>query len=189
MAKVKGALLLEYARLIRANKDKDWKKYFTEEDSKVIFGTVLPNAWYPIEIVERAGEAVFKEIAQGKLENAWLWGKFVLEDIGNRFYRNLIRYQDPLGSLERIKTFIQQWYLFDDPKFPFIEVQQEAPNRVKMTIRYDRPFAAFEAYVHQLAGEFERIVELNGGKEIKVKITEHDYKADKPFAAVMVSWK
>jgi len=189
MAKVKGTLLIDYVRLIKTNKDKNWKQYFTEEDSKVVFGSVLSTFWYPIEIFEHLGKAVFKEIAQGKLELARLWGRFVIEDQGNRYYPSLIRFNDPLGSLERIRDFIQQWFQFDDPGFQAVEIVHEAKNRLKMIIRDDHPYDFFEAFVHQLAGEFERMVELNGGKEVEVKITEHDYTATQPSATIMVSWK
>lgn len=189
MSKVKGTQLMEYARLIRANKDRDWKKYFSEEEMKILFGTVLPNLWYPVEIFEHAGEAIFKEIAQGKPEMARLWGRFLFEDTSNRFYRNLLRQQDPVAALEKIKTFNMHWYRFDDHNFQPVEVVLEAPGRVKMTIRYDHYAAVFEPYAHQLCGEFEKMVEANGGKEVKVEIAEHDYKASRPFAVIMVSWK
>jgi len=189
MAKIKGTLLLEFVRMIRANKDKDWKKYFTEQNLKLIYGNILPNIWYPIEICERAGEAVFKEIAQGNLELAKAWGKFVVEDMGNRFYHHLVRFQDPVGALQRIKTFLKQWYIFDDPNFQAVDFAQLSPTTVKLTIRYDRPFEFFEPYIYQLAGEFEKIVELNGGKEPKAIIIESDYKSNKPSAVIEVSWK
>jgi hypothetical protein len=189
MTKIKGALLMEYVRLIRDNKDKDWKKYLDEEDSKIIFGAVMPNAWYPLEVYEHAGKAIFKEIAQGDLKNAKIWGRFVIEDLGNRFYHNLVRFQDPEGALERCMTFILQWFQFDDPNFQAIQVEKVGPKQVKMTLRNDHPYDYFEAYAYQSLGTFERIVELNGGKEVKAEITTQNYKSNTPSVTIMVSWK
>ena len=180
---------MEFARLIRDNKDRDWKKYLDEEDSKIIFGAVMPNAWYPIEVYEHAGKAIFKEIAQGDLKNARMWGRFVIEDLGNRFYHNLVRLNDPEGGLERCRTFIQQWFQFDDPNFQAIEVKKIGLKQVKITVRYYHPYDYFEAYAHQSLGTFERIVELNGGKEVKAEITEQNFKSHNPTVTITVSWK
>jgi len=189
MAKVKGTLLLEYVRLIKNNKDKNWQKYLTEEDIQIVFGSVMASAWYPIEIFERVGNAVFNEIAEGKLELSKLWGKFAVEDIVKRYYRSLVQPNDPMGSFERFRNFTKQWYQFDDPKFQPLEIVREAPNCAKITLRDDHPYDFFDAYAHQITGEFERIVELDGGKEVVAKITECDYKARQPWATIMVSWK
>ena len=189
MSKIKGALLLEYARLIRDNKDRNWKKYLTEEDLKTINDRILPNSWYPLEIYERAGNAIFNEIGQGKFANAWIWGKFVIEDLGNRFYHNLVRFQDPAGAVGKCRTFLSQWFQFDTPDFQAIEVLNISSTKIKVTVRYEHQFPFFEAYVHQLGGTLERIVELNGGKETKVTIIEHDWKANNPYAVLQVTWQ
>jgi len=180
---------MEFVRLIRDNKDRDWKKYLREEDMKVVFGTVMPNAWYPLETYEHAGLGIYTEIAQGKPENARLWGRFVIEDLGQRFYHNLVRYADPMGAIERCKTFLQHWFKFDDPNFQAIEVEKIHSNQAKVTIRYDHKLDFFEAYAYQSCGQFERIVELNGGKEAKVEIVEKDYNRSNPFVVIMISWK
>jgi hypothetical protein len=188
MHKIKGALLMEFVRLIRDNKDRDWKKYLSEEDMKVVFGTVMPNAWYPLEIYEHAGLAIYTEIAQSKPENAKVWGRYVIEDLGKRFYHNLIRNEDPMGAIERCMTFLQHWFKFDDPDFQAIRVEKVSPNRAKVTIRYDHPLEFFEAYAYQSCGQFERIVELNGGKDARVEIVQSDYKNASPFMVLMISW-
>jgi len=189
MSKVKGALLMNFAKLIRDNKDRAWSKYLTEDDMKVLFGTVMPNSWYPLDIYERAGFAIFNEIGQGKLQNAWTWGKFLIEDLGSRFYRNLVSYQEPIGSLERCRTFLNQWFQFDDPKFIPLEVEPQGKNQAKIIYRYERPLDFFEASVNQIAGSMERIVELNGGKEVKTSIVELAAKRNVPYAVLSISWK
>jgi hypothetical protein len=189
MSKIKGALLMEFVRLIRDNKDRDWNKYLTEDDKKLVFGSVLPNAWYPLEVYEHAGRAIFNEIAQGKPENAKLWGKFVIEDLGKRFYHNLVKFEDPMGAIERCKTFLQHWFRFDDPGFQPIEVEKISEHQAKVTISYDHAYEAFEGYAYQSCGQFERIVELNGGKEVTVQIVEKNYAGARPFVVIMISWK
>jgi len=180
---------MEYARLIRDNKDRDWKKYLNQEDLEIINGIVLPNCWYPLTAYEHAGHAIFSEIGQGKLENARVWGGFVIEDLCNRFYHHLVRFKDPAAAIERCRTFWSKWFQFDDPGFSAIEVEKVSPTEVKVKIRHDHPFDFFEAYSHQCAGTFARVAELNGGKEVSAEIVEHDWKKHQPYAVIKVNWK
>jgi len=189
MSKIKGALLLDLAKIIRENKNRDWKKYFNEADLKIISGTVMPSEWYDIGTYERAGFAIFQEIGQGKLPNAWIWGKFLIEDLGKRFYKNLVSFEDPFGSFKSCQTFLNQWFLFDDPKFQAIVVEQTGPSSVKISVKYDHPIDFFEASVHQVAGSMERIAELNGGKEVSIKISDMDANKPQPSAIITVTWK
>ncbi len=189
MSRIKGALLLDFAKIIRENKDRDWKKYFNDQDLKVINGTVLPNTWYDIGLYERAGFAIFKEIGQGKLSNAWVWGKFLIEDLGRRFYKNLIQYEDPIGSFQRCQTFLNQWFQFDDPQFQAFVAEQTGPSQVTIHVRYDHPIDFFEASVNQVAGSMERIAELNGGKEVDCRVTDLQANRPQPSAKITVSWK
>jgi len=188
MSKVKGSLLLEIARLIRTNKDKDWKKYLTEEDFAIINGRVLASSWYPMETYERAGWAIFQEIGGGKLEMARTWGRFVAEDVVNRYYPNLVRERDMMLALERFKLIRQQWYQFDDPNLIAIQIEPLGTNQAKITFRTDH-HASFEAHAHQTMGTFERLIELCGKKDVKAVITEHDWDSDHPYAVLVCSWK
>lgn len=43
--KVKGTVLLDYVRLIKAVKDKNWDKYLTDADKQIINGRILPSLW------------------------------------------------------------------------------------------------------------------------------------------------
>jgi hypothetical protein len=181
-------MLMESARLIRENKGRDWDKYLTAEDKQIIFGTVMPNSWYEIGVYERAGAAIFKEVAQGKLEMARIWGRFVIEDLGKRFYHNLVKLGDPAGAVGRCQTFIAQWFQFDEPDFQAIAVERLPGNQSRITIRYDHPYESFEPYIYELMGLFERIVELNGGAEARAEVVEKNYSSSKPYAVIMLRW-
>ncbi len=187
MGKVKGTLLLEIARLIRANKDRNWDRYLTEEDKEIIFSRILPSNWYPMETYERAGYAIFQEIGGGKLENARAWGRFVGEDIVKNFYHNL-EGQDPISALKRFAIFRQQWFQFDERDFKGIEVRQTGPKEAEVKIQSDHPSPHFEAYTHQVIGTFERLIELNQGKDVRIEIIEHNWSDEKPYSVLRISW-
>jgi len=188
MSKVKGSLLLEVARMIRANKNCDWKKYLNDKDLAIINGRVLASSWYPVESYERASFAIFMELAKGSLEVARQWGRFVVQDIIKRFYPNLVQEKDMAIALEKFKLIRQQWFQFDDPNVQPIEVQSLGPDKARLIIRSDHP-APFEPYAHQAAGSFERLVELCGKTEVKAEVTEHDWKSNHPYAVIILSWK
>ena len=189
MGKVKGSLLLEIARLIRANKDRNWDKYLTEQDKEIIFSKVLASSWYPLETYERAGYAIFMEIGQGKLENAYLWGRFVGEDIIKKFYSRLAEDQDPLSALKRFTIFRSQWFQFDTPDFKAIDLKQTAPKEVEVRIASDHPTPYFEPYTHQVIGTFERLLELNGAQNIKIEIIDHNWEGENPFSVLRIRWE
>ena len=189
MAEVKGSLLAGVVRLIRANKDKDWRKYFTEKDMEIIESQILPSSWYPLDTYERAEIAVFKEIAQGKLDVARAWGRFLIEDIIKNVYQTLVDEKDPKISLERFVMFRKQLFRFNDPNFQAIEFKSKAPGQVHVTLRAHHPLPEFEAYCHQAMGSFERLVEMAGAREAKAIIMEYDWKSQIPWATIEISWK
>ena len=189
MSKVKGALLVDFAKVIRDNKDRDWKKYLNEEDLKIISGTVMPSAWYDTGTYERAGFAIFQEVGQGKPANAFIWGKFLIEDLGKRFYKNLISFGDPIGSFKSCQTFLNQWFAFDDPGFQAFSVEQAGPTQVRILVKYDHHLDFFEASINQVAGSMERIAELNGAKGVTTRISDMQPDQPQPSATITVSWK
>ena len=188
MAKVKGSLLLDVARMIRASKDKDWKKYLNDKDLEIINSRVLASSWYPSETYERASYAIFQEIAGGNLNTAKAWGRFVMEDIVKRFYSSLVQEKDMVIALERFKVARLQWFQFDDPQFKAMEIEALGTNQAKIIIRSDHP-VPFEAYSYQSMGSFERLIELCGRKNVKAEIKEHDWKADQPYSVLVLSWE
>jgi len=189
MNQVKGSLLLEIARLIRANPDRNWDKYLTEQDKEIIFSKVLPSSWYPLETYERANYAIFIEIGQGKLENAFTWGRFVGEDIIKKFYSRLAEEQDPFSALKRFAVFHTLWFKFDEQDFKLIDLRQTAPKEVEAKIATPAYTPYFEAYTYQLMGTFERLLELNGAQNIKIEITDHNWEGENPFSVIRVRWE
>ena len=189
MGRVKGSIFLNYVRIIRANKERDWGKYLTDADLKLVFSEIMAHRWHPLDAYERIGYAIFQELAQGKMEIAWQWGRFAGEDIGKRYYHYLTRADDPLKCIEWTKLFVQQGYQFDQPDFQALKFETLGPNQVKILIQYDHPSKAFAPYVYQVAGTYERLVEINGGKEVKVDIVKKNIEGSNPCAEILVSWK
>jgi hypothetical protein len=188
MGQVKGSLLLETARMLRAHKDRDWKKYLSDQDLAVINSRIMPSTWYPLDLYERATYAIFQEIAQGKLEVAWAWGKFVGEDLIKRFYPNLVSLDDMMIALDRFKLIRQQWFKLKDPNLNPIEIQKVEKHQAKIILRVDHP-TNFEPYTYQTAGTFERMIEMCRKTDVKVIVGSHDWASNHPFAELLTTWK
>ncbi len=189
MSEVKGSLLLEVARLIRANKDRDWTKYLTERDLEIVHSQILPSSWYPLDTYERAELAIFKEIGREKLENARTWGRFAMDDMIKTVYQNLVEEQEPMQTLQRFALFRRQLFKFPDPAFQTIEFKDLGPNHSQVIIRLGHPLKEFEVYSYQSMGMFERLVELAGGKEVRVVTVDHNWDLPIPYAVLDLSWK
>ena len=79
--KVKGTLIIDYVRIIRANRERSWDRWLAKEDWEIIDGQVLPSNWYPYESFRRIGFAVFKEIANSDLNVAQQFGRLTIRNL------------------------------------------------------------------------------------------------------------
>lgn len=190
MAMVKGSLVIDIVKLIRTNPDKNWDKYLKEEDKKIIWGErILPSSWYPLDFYERAGYAIFKEIGKGDLNNARIWGRFIIEDITKNIYRGLMEDMDPFSGIKKFAIMRKQLFKFDTPEFEAIKIEIIGKNKLKVSLRSEYSTHYFEAYTYQAIGSLERIAEMNGGKNIKIEIIEHNWSGLTPYSILEISWE
>lgn len=169
---------MDYVRMIRANKDKEWGKYLTEEDWEIINGRVLPSVWYPLETFRRTGMATFHVLAGGDLEKVRAWGRISMEQLAKGIYKSVLSEPDPMRALERIVLLRQQFFSFSDMIFERLE-----DKHARVWLEYPPEEEGAEPYATQLAGGFERIIELAGGSNPKIKFYpgEHEGKRGHEF--------
>jgi hypothetical protein len=185
---IKGILLVDFARIIRARKDLPWDKYLIEEDMNLIQGKIMPGAWYPIEILERVGYAVFVLVGKGDLKNAWAFGAFTIEDTFRKVYKNILF--DKLDPVEMITKFIllrKQFTKFSDPDFETLKLESLGENRAKVIFKIPRLGVYIGPYTHQLAGGFEKLLEMSGARDIQVNILKIQSETE-PASEIELSW-
>ncbi len=177
---IKGSLMVDYVKMIRANKDKPWDKYLTLDDWDIIDGSVLSSSWYPFESFRRMGGAIFREIAQSNLDIVRGFGRQSIDNF-LLIYRNILNPGNPLMSLNRFAE-IRQLYIKGDFD---IKVMQNGGNWLKYQISAPRAleFELFEAFTYQLAGNGEGIVDRAGGKNVSSEVD----KAGE-FFNIALSW-
>lgn len=168
---VKGTMLLDYIRMIKSSPDKDWKKYLLPEDWEVVNGRVLPSMWYSFDTFQRCGMAAFYIIAGGNLDTVRAWGKISFGYLLENIYKSIVKDSDPLKAIERF--IIMRGQFFNFAAFAFEKID-EKHALVKLTMGTKDP--GIEPYSMQLAGGFERLVELCGGRNAKVELKDKEWK-------------
>lgn len=166
---IKGTWITDYARMIRANKDKDWDKYLRPEDWKIINAKILSSVWYPYESFMRMGSAVFREIAQGNLEIVRAFGKMFADNLAS-VYKSIIIPGDPQNTIG--KVYSMQGSFFRDIPSLIAPVLHE-PNRtiVKITVTSkEREIGEPEAFAYQFMGMMEKLIEKVGVKKYQTEV-------------------
>jgi hypothetical protein len=166
--KVKGTMLIDQVRMIRGNKDKDWNKYLTPEDLNIIKGRVLPGAWYPLETYKRCGRAVFQLLAGGNTDIVRLRGKIRGEELFKTTYKHMLSDNNTMNALSSFVNFNGQ--LFTVIPLAFKEIDDK---HAIVSYRYDDPSDPGNLpFCYQLMGNLDALVEMAGGKNIKIEMKE-----------------
>ena len=122
--KVKGSMLVEQVRMVRANKHEDWSEYLNEEDWKVINSKILPANWYPLEAFQRSGWAVYKVLAKSNLDVVRASGRIKGEELFDGVYRHIASGDDPENSLDRFCKIYRTLFNFSTLRFEKIADRQ-----------------------------------------------------------------
>jgi len=181
---VKGKLFEDYVRMIKKNKQVDWSKYLGPDELEMITGDlILPSGWYPMEMFQRCGEAIFYEIAKGSLEVARAWGRMSVEGLAQIYRRLILEEGDPLQTLEKFSRLSKIFFDFEG-----FEVTATGPGQIE--IKVDRAFGtiAMPAYSHQMLGSFERLLELAGARQVEAVFTAKAWEGA-PQTVIALRWQ
>ena len=178
---VKGTLLMDYVRMLRSAKGKNWSQWLTPADLEIIQSKILPSQWYPYETMQRIGLAIFKELANSDLNLVRAFGKFMARNLA-KVYQQVIIAGDPISSVEKIVA-IQRTLFKDTGSGGRIIERSEKRFTFEITAEagINQPEAAAAAG-HQTAGVLEGIIELAGGKNVKTEIREKGEGFDLRFS-------
>lgn len=128
--KVKGTFLVDYVRVIRSDRSKNWDRWLEPEDWEIINSQILATSWYSYTVFRRIAYAVFKEAANADPKIAFQFGRHTMNTL-LKTYKRALRKKDPAGCAEgftRIKNYIFQE---DDSDF---RIEDLGPNSMKYRI-------------------------------------------------------
>lgn len=179
--KVKGALFVDYVRMIRASKHLDWGMILGPEDLGLVRERIEPDAWYPMEAFERIGNAILREIAGGDLSLVSLWGRLSVDELAS-LYDGLLVQGDPRESMMRFNVL--RGSFFD---FPAVVITMLIDNKAQVTIDYQMGDTAEEAATQQALGFFERLLEAAGARDVYATLLSRRWMGE-PRTVLQLTW-
>lgn len=179
--KVKGALFVDYVRMIRGSKHLDWGAILGPEDRGLVGERILPEAWYPMEVFERIGNAILQQIAGGDLSLVRLWGRLSVDEL-TALYDGLLVQGDPRESLMRFNVL--RGSFFD---FPAVEITMLIDNKAHVAIDYQMGDTAEEAATQQTLGFFERLLEAAGARDVYATLLSRRWIGE-PRTVLQLTW-
>ncbi len=167
--RVKGTMILDYVRIIRANRDKDWSQYLTPEDWELIDGQILPSNWYSYESFRRIAFGVYKVIAGGNLQTAQSFGRFTIRN-QLEVYKNLLVPGDPVASVDMLARLRRTFFEGEADAGIIAHGKGWLDFEVVAASLADEK-EPLQAYCHLLAGIMLELVEQAGGKNAKTQVS------------------
>jgi len=167
--KVKGALLIPLAMVIRSQKELDWegKTELTAQDIKLIKKGILASAWYDQKLWERMGNAVWKLVGNGTAEGAYVFGYGIVAKGLLNIYGSKIAKDDPGRILGQFASMYQGTFYTSGSA----EFQPTAEGGI-FKVSHLEGIPIQECFVPFLRGFLTKIVEENKGENVRVECPE-----------------
>jgi hypothetical protein len=181
--KVKGTMLIDQVKMIRVAKSLDWSKYLEPEDWEVINSRILPSEWYPVELYKRIGWATFQVIAQGDLDLVRSRGRFRGKELFENVYKTVVIARDPTGSVERFVVLYSQFFTFKSLTF-----EGAGKDHCRVHHFYHWKDSMASLYCHILLGHFDVLIEMAGGKNVKLELATKQWEGT-PHTTFDMTWK
>ncbi len=181
MARVKGTILIDFVKTVKADHSGAYTPFLTPQDQAVISGRILPSGWYPYQTFINCFKAAVAVLAKNDMEAVRQWGRLYGENIVTGFYKGMIRDGAPMDSLQKYNSNIRN--LFD---FGEIQVEPLGQNQALIKILGFDP--GFEAQYHMMRGWIERSLELSGARDITCEFVEKSWQGA-PQTSLKFSWK
>lgn len=183
--RVKGGLLIDFAKMVRRHHDRPWQKYLTQEDMEIISDMIIPAAWYPLDTFRRAGNAVFELFGNSNPEAAKQWGREMVERIPAQMFKSFFDKQDP-------KKGVMNYVNVNARLLDFMRIRAAEVSERALTISFHGEPSALTAFPELrllaliIGGAAEQVAVKNGAREAESKLAS---PAGQGLAAVEMSWK
>ncbi len=179
---VKGPMLLNYVKLVRANPDRDWGKYLEDEDWQVINDKIFTSNRYSYDTFRRIGYAVFKEIAGSDFKMVRSFGRFNMKTLLELFQDAFVVPEDPRASVRKL-TMTKGVFMSGDSTTRVLDQGDNWSRCIVMVPSEEDDPERAEAFCRQYAGHLEEVVEQAGGvnSQSEIKPSGRDFE-------ILISW-
>jgi hypothetical protein len=165
-------LFLDYVRMVRARKDLDWSTQLSADELRFVNAKIDLDAWYPMPVFERLGNAILALVAADQMELVRLWGYHSVDGLCAK-EPDLLAAGDPVESLMRFRVLRSTFFDFEALQVPML-----VPDEAQVVIAYGMGNPAEEAASWQTMGFFQRLLELAGGTEVRADFIEKSWAGD-----------
>ncbi|OGP57483.1 MAG: hypothetical protein A2V67_06605 [Deltaproteobacteria bacterium RBG_13_61_14] len=179
---VKGSALVDYVMLMRANPDLAWAENLLAEDLAQLKQMILPASWYPADLFQRLGVAVFKLVSKESYEVVRGFGRF-LADRMNKENPGLVVPGRAQDTLSKYRVIQERLY-----SFKIIEIVESGPGRSRLRISTEPGDVAARLLAEVTAATAGRLVELSGGRNLEMKLLKAVWEGAKQTTLV-ASWE
>ena len=167
---VKGNVIADYIKMIRANPELPWAEHLLPEDLVVVQQMVVPLSWYPIQQFQRLGLAVFKLVTKENNALVRAYGASVADRM-NAENPGMVAKGRPQVTLSRYIEIQKRLYSFKAQ-----ETVEIGPGRLLFLIHSNPEEVGIPVYIEQISGTVERLIALSGGRNIQLKLLEAVWK-------------
>jgi hypothetical protein len=179
---VKGSLLVDFVKMIRATPDLPWADHLPAEDLELVNQMILPASWYPLESFQRIGLAVFKLVAKENYDMLRAYGRSQADKL-HQENPGMVSQGRPGDTLEKQRVIQQRFYSFD-----LTESEDVGPGHIIVHIYTNPEEVGVKMMIEINSGQVERLIELSGGTNIEVKLIEAVWEgADR--SSLEVKWE
>ena len=179
--RVKGSVLIDFVKTIKADKTGVYDRFLTKEDQDIIRQRILPSAWYPYETFRNCFNAVYEVLAKKNLDTVRQWGRLYGEAIVANLYKGLLKQGHPLDYIKKYEIYVKNFFDFGK-----LEVIEEAQNQVLIKmLDFDPNFPPLYSIMF---GWLERTLELCGAKNIKAELLSKSWEGAKE-TAIRLKWQ
>lgn len=158
---VKGDLFADFVRIIKSRPEVNWQKYLKPADLAYLKKPITNSEWYPLEVYERMGLALFKEFVRSDPDEVRRQARQSIDQLFG-LHRALICDNDPRETLMRFQVFRRSLF-----NFSAIDLLILFGTHARIRIAYGMSPPAEEAACSQALGFFERLLELSGAGRIE----------------------
>ena len=163
---VKGSVLVDYVKLMRASPQLPWADHLSPEELKQLQEMILPASWYPVELFQRLGLAVFRLISKESYEVVHGYGRFLAEQMNA---------QNPgLVVKGRPKDTLNKYQVIQDRLISYkaIEIKEQGPGRLIFQANFLPQDEAIQLYMEVTAATMARLIEFSGGRNVRARLLE-----------------
>lgn len=180
MKKVKGTVLVDFCKTIRADKSGVYEKYLSAEDRSLIAQKILPSAWYPYVTFKHCFTGAFEVLAKKNLDMVRQWGRAYGKSIMGGIYKGLLKEGEPMEYIKKYSVYIRNFL-----DFGAMEIEEEKSNSVRIKLYdFDPDFPPLFAIMQ---GWLECTMEMCGAKNIRTEALPKTAN-DRFDVAILLTW-